>query len=244
MKKTINLLEFLALLKSNILLIVASGLLCAIGAFLISNYVMDAQFSATTNILVSQGVSTSQTIELGEIETNLRMIQTYRDVFQDPIVLEDTAKVLNNRYTSEELKNKISVDIQTDSQVFAVTAVDNNPEIAAAIANETAKAFQENVEEVISIDNVAILSPAKSNPSAIYPNVPFQTVLGAAIGVLLGIIMALVKTLADKKIRSESSIPAVLNWNIIGVISSMHERDKKPSSVSEEWKFTPEVKNK
>lgn len=244
MKKTINLLEFFTVLKNSWLVLGIACLLGASGAYIVSDYVMQSQYSATTNILVSQNVSASQAIELGEIETNLRMIQTYRDVIQDQIVLEDAATALNNEYTSDELRNKITVDIQPDSQVFAVTAVDNDPEMAAAIANETAKAFQMNVAEVISIDNVAILSPAISQPAAIYPNIPFNTLLGGAIGILFGMAYSLLKAVADKKIRSETAITEALDWNIIGVISSMQERDIKPSSNIEEWKFSPEVKNK
>lgn len=242
MKKTINLLEFFTILKSNWIVLMITCLIGASGAYIVSNYLMQSQYSATTNILVSQNVSASQAIELGEIETNLRMIQTYRDVIQDQIVLEDAATALNNDYTSDELRSKVTVDIQPDSQVFAITAIDNDPEMAAMIANETAKAFQGNVAEVISIDNVAILSPAISHPNAIYPNIPFNTLLGGAIGILFGMAYSLIKAVADKKIRTESSITEALDWNIIGVISSMHERDNKPSSSTEEWKFSTEIK--
>lgn len=244
MKKTINLLEFFTILKSNWVVLIMIGLLGASGAYIVSNYLMHSQYSATTNILVSQNVSASQAIELGEIETNLRMIQTYRDVIQDQIVLEDAAAALNGAYTSDELRSKVTVDIQPDSQVFAITAVDNDSETAAIIANETAKAFQENVAEVISIDNVAILSPAISNPNAIYPNIPFNTLLGGAIGMLFGMAYSLVKAVADKKIRTEKAITETVDWNIIGVISSMQERDNKPSTSIEEWKFSAEIKNK
>lgn len=139
MKKTIGLLEILTILKRNGTALMISGLVFAGGAFLVSNYLMEPQYSATTNLLVSQNVTTTQAMQLGAIETNLRMIQTYRDVIQDSIIMEDTVAALNNRYTSEEISSKVTVDIQPDSQVFAVTAVDSHPEIAALITNKTAQ---------------------------------------------------------------------------------------------------------
>lgn len=78
MKSTISLMELLLVLKNNWYVLLIGGAAFAIAAFLASTYLMTPQYSASTNLLVSQGVSDSQAIELGEIETNLRMIQTYR----------------------------------------------------------------------------------------------------------------------------------------------------------------------
>lgn len=221
MKNTISLMEFLLVLKKNWYVLLAGGAVFALAAFIASTYLMTPQYSASINLLVSQGAANSQAMELGEIETNLRMIQTYRDVIQDPIVLDDAAENLGNEFTAEELKEKIEVAIAENSQVFSLTAFADQPDKAALIANEIAASFQENITEVVSIENVAILSPAKSNPSSIYPNVPFHTILGGLIGILIGTIYALIRSFVDKKIRTETLIPQLLDWNIIGVISSM-----------------------
>lgn len=221
MKNTISLMEFLLVLKKNWYVLFASGVVFALAAFIASTYMMTPQYSASINLLVSQGAANPQTMELGDIETNLRMIQTYRDVIQDPIVLDDAAENLGNEFTAEELKEKIEVAIEENSQVFSLTAFADQPDKAALIANEIAASFQENITEVVSIENVAILSPAKSNPSSIYPNVPFHTILGGLIGMLIGTVYALIRTLSDQKIRTETLIPQLLDWNIIGVISSM-----------------------
>lgn len=223
MKNTISLLEFLAVIKKNWYVLLIGGAAFAAAAFLASTYLMTPQYSASINLLVSQGVSNPQAMELGEIETNLRMIQTYRDVIQDPIVLDDAAEKLDNKFTAEELSDKIEVDIEENSQVFSLTAFADRPDKAELIANEIAASFQENITEVISIENVAILSPAKSSSSSIYPNVPFHTMLGGLIGMIVGTIYALIVTLADQKIRTEKMIPQLLDWNVIGVISSIEK---------------------
>lgn len=57
-------------------------------------------------------------------------------------------------------------------------------------------------------------------------------------------VFVLIKTLADKKIRTEASIRKVLDWNVIGVISSMYDSDKNPSSSAKEWKFSTAINNK
>lgn len=223
MKNTISLLEFLAVIKKNWYVLLIGGAAFGAAAFLASTYLMTPQYSASINLLVSQGVSNPQAMELGEIETNLRMIQTYRDVIQDPIVLDDAAEKLDNKFTAEELSDKIEVDIEENSQVFSLTAFADRPDKAELIANEIAASFQENITEVISIENVAILSPAKSSSSSIYPNVPFHTMLGGLIGMIVGTIYALIVTLADQKIRTEKMIPQLLDWNVIGVISSIEK---------------------
>lgn len=223
MKNTISLLEFLAVIKKNWYVLLIGGAAFAAAAFLASTYLMTPQYSASINLLVSQGVSNPQAMELGEIETNLRMIQTYRDVIQDPIVLDDAAEKLDNKFTAEELSDKIEVDIEENSQVFSLTAFADRPDKAELIANEIAASFQKNITEVISIENVAILSPAKSSSSSIYPNVPFHTMLGGLIGMIVGTIYALIVTLADQKIRTEKMIPQLLDWNVIGVISSIEK---------------------
>src|SRR5699024_12327763 len=104
--------------------------------------------------------------------TNVQLIETYSLIIKSPAILDIVAERLNDQYTVSQLNEKISVNSVEQSQVIDIKVQDKSPNVAATIANETAKAFQEEIEELMNVENVNILSTAEvsENPTPSKPN--------------------------------------------------------------------------
>lgn len=225
MNRVIGVIELGRLIKQKWYWILLFLLIGISSAHILTTYVIVPQYSAETKILVSRPVNSAQAMELGDIETNIQMINTYRDIIQDPIVLDKVRDELGNTLSEEELKGKMEVITQTDSQIFSIQVVDADPGRAALIADTIATIFKENVGTVINIDNAAILSPARIPAAPISPHYLFNIVIGALMGSVFGLGLILVQNLADKKVHDENFAAEHLGWLPLGSISRISKKE-------------------
>ena len=86
--------------------------------------------------------STSGSITQSDITLNQKLISTYSELVESNSVLR---KVINNLsiegLTEENLKKAVTVTAVKDADLLQITVRNRNPQYAAMIANEIAKAF-------------------------------------------------------------------------------------------------------
>ncbi|WP_407392178.1 YveK family protein [Carnobacterium jeotgali] len=232
MMNTIGMIDLFKMLKKRWWVIVLLSLIGVALTTALTNYVITPRYSSTTQLLVSRQDMNTQSIELGEIETNIQMINTYRDIIEDPVVIDKVLNELGNTMSEVELQQKVDVITQEDSQIFGIKVTDTDPNRAAEMANLMAATFQENIDGIINVENVAILSKAKVNPVPISPNLSFNQVVGLLVGFLLGMILSIILETTDKKVRDEKVITEKLGWIHLGNISEM----SKSETAAEEKK--------
>ncbi|AEB30090.1 putative capsular polysaccharide biosynthesis protein YwqC [Carnobacterium sp. 17-4] len=225
MMNTIGMVDIFKMLKKRWWVIVLLSLIGIALTTALTNYVLIPRYSSTTQLLVSRQDMNTQSIELGEIETNIQMINTYRDIIEDPVVIDKVINELGNTMSEVELQQKVEVITQDDSQIFGIKVTDTDPNRAAEMANLMAATFQENIDGIINVENVAILSKAKVNAVPISPNLSLNQVVGLLVGFLLGMILSIILETMDKKVRDEKVITEKLGWIHLGNISEMSKSE-------------------
>ena len=225
MMNIIGMVDLFKMLKKRWWVILLLSLIGIALTTAITNYVLTPRYTSTTQLLVSKQDINTQSIELGEIETNIQMINTYRDIIEDPVVIDKVINELGNTLSEVELQQKVDVITQDDSQIFGIKVTDTDPNRAAEIANLMAATFQENIDGIINVENVAILSKAKVNDVPISPNLPLNQVVGILVGFLLGMILSIILETMDKKVHDEKVITEKLGWIHLGNISEMSKSE-------------------
>lgn len=187
-------------------------------------FFMTPKYEAHTQILVSQSESSTSFNNL-DIETSLQLINTYGDIIQSPIVLNDVIENLELAETEEELAAKINVVTQEASQVINITVTDELQSRAAVIANELSGVFQEKVTEVMSVDNVSVLAPAnvEDNPAQVSPEPVLNTIIGLFIGAVVGIVIAFLRTYLDRSVKTPEAVEKHLGLPVLGVTTKFEK---------------------
>ena len=221
MMKMIGMVDLFKILKKRWWVITLLILMGIALTTLLTNYLLIPQYTSTTQLLVSRKNTNTQSIELGEIEKNIQMINTYRDIIEDPVVIDRVINELGTDLSEIELQSKIDIITQDDSQIFGIKVTDSDPTRAAEIANLVAATFQENINDIINVENVAILSKAKVNSDSISPNLMLNQIVGALVGFLLGMILTIILETMDKKVHDERIITEKLGWIHLGNITEM-----------------------
>ncbi|MBC2324742.1 YveK family protein [Listeria booriae] len=232
--------DVVTILKKSIIWIVSFAIGGVLAAVLALYFFLTPLFSMNTQILVSQTSQNENAIsQNAEVQANLQLVNTYRVLIKSPRVLSEVEKNMNEDYSVSELTSKIEVSTEQDSQVINVTATDKDPEIAAEIANETAKAFQKVTPTVMKVDNINILAEAKpaADTTSVSPKPALIVMIGLFGGALLGVVIAFMRNLLNNTFKEDKDIEN-LGVPMLGAIG------KLPSYKSAEVKGTGEKHEK
>ena len=225
MEEEISLAELFAILKKRMSMIISIGLVALILAAVFTFFIATPKYSSTAQILVNRKTESSEGMQLNDINTNVQMINTYKDIIKGPVILNEVSEKLETNLTTAELSNKINIATQDNSQVFSLTVTDESPFDAAEIANEVSTTFQNEIGNIMNVENVTIISEAIPDGNQISPNNPLNLMVGLLIGLMLGIGAAFLLEFMDKSVRDERFITEELGWTSLGNVSEMSQSE-------------------
>lgn len=218
--------EILGILRKRKNVIIWTTVLCAVLTLFVSLFVITPKYSSSTDILVNRKMDNpnGQVNDQGQIQADIQMISTYKDIITSPTILNTVSSRLADEgyhISSGEIRNSISISNQQNSQMFTVAVKAKNPQLAAAMANTIADVFKTKVKKIMSVNNVSILSKAVASSSPVSPKVGLNTIIGIVVGLILGLILAFIANGLDRTITDESFITEDLGLNDLGIISEI-----------------------
>lgn len=218
--------EILGILRKRKNVIIWTTVICAVFTLFVSLFVITPKYSSSTDILVNRKMDNpnGQVNDQGQIQADIQMISTYKDIITSPTILNTVSSRLADEgyhISSSEIRNSISISNQQNSQVFTVAVKAKNPQLAAAMANTIADVFKTKVKKIMSVNNVSILSKAVASSSPVSPKVGLNTIIGIVVGLILGLILAFIANGLDRTITDESFITEDLELNDLGIINEI-----------------------
>lgn len=226
MEEEISLKELFAILKKRIGLIINITLVGLLIVAFYTFFIATPEYSSTTQLLVNR-TQQADAIQRSDIDTNVQLINTYKDIINGPVILDEVREGLNLEISHGTLSDQITVSNEADSQVFSIQVIDTNPYNAAAIANTTAIVFQENLDDIMNVDNVTIISQAEPNINPISPNHTINVAIGVVLGGMVGIGLAYLLEFIDNTVKDEKFIVEELGWTNLGRIAEMNTEELK-----------------
>jgi len=239
MEETISLKDLFATLKKRALLILTITVLAVLVSGVTSFFLLTPIYQSSTQLLVNQSKDEGTPYNATEIQANLQFIETYNVIMKSPAILDKVIDELELDMSPAALGEKITVASEQNSQVVKVSVTDENPEMAALIANTVADTFQKDIVKIMNVDNVSILAKAEVSDQAspIKPQPLMNIAVALVVGLLLGVGIAFLLEYLDNTIKTEQDIERILEMPVIGVIgqiesSNAHMEAKARASKS------------
>ncbi len=228
MEETISLQDLFKTLKKNLGIILLTTILAVTIAGAVSFMFLTPIYENSTQILVNQEQTEAAQVTNQNIQTDLQLINTYSVIIKSPAILDQVIEQMNLDTSAEALTQKITVNTAENSQVVNVVVRDEDPKQAVEIANTTAQVFETDIQELMNVDNVSILSAAvlKENPSPVEPNPILNMAIAAVVGLMLGVGIAFLREYLDTSMKTEQDIEDILGVPLLGVISPIKEEAK------------------
>ncbi|TCI21712.1 YveK family protein [Exiguobacterium sp. SL-9] len=233
-EETISLGELFSILKRSKWLIASLAIIAALIAFLVSSFVISPTYEASTQVLVAPKQS-EQSIDLGQVQSSINLVNTYRVIIQSPAILEQVQE--NVIGAPDNIANLITVNSEQNSQVINIKVQHTNPVLATDIANEISDVFSTEVPELMSVDNVKVLSNASVPMLPVSPNILLNTAIATVLGMMIGVAMAFLRVVLDRRIKTEQDVETILELPVLGsipVIDKVEMRQQRQANVKGE----------
>lgn len=230
MEETLRLEDLVQILKKKaawIVLTMVAGIGLAAG---VTFFLITPKYDSTAQLIVQNQEAEGSSGNLqNDINGNVLMINTYKDMIKSDLVIDAVQKKLQDEYqyvySNSGLKNSLEVEQAQNSQMFQITATSSEPRKAALIANITAITFQEKAEEVLAVSKVTITSEAGVSAKAVFPNNQLNLLIGSVVGMLIGVGLAFLIELVDKTIKDERFIVETLELPVLGQVSEINPKE-------------------
>lgn len=209
--------QVLATIKKNLWLLIALPLIAAILVFTATHFLIKPKYESSTQIIVNQKEKDDQMMAQ-QLQSDLQLVNTYSEIIKSPRIMDEVSKGLKNKYSGSQLSSMTNVESTAQSQILNIKVVTHNEKDSKIIANEVADTFKKEIDNIMKVDNVSVLSKAE-NGVKIYPKPVTNTLLGALIGLVIAIFIAVLRELFDKRIKNEEDVERVLDLPVLGAIN-------------------------
>ncbi len=208
---------YIDLLRRRWWVLLLGPLVAGISAFAISES-MTPTYQATSTLLVNQ-MQAPGVVQYNDILTSERLTNTYAELVTRQPVLQDVSTRLGLP-TAASLSGKISVSTVRNTQLLRVTVRDQDPRLAANIANTVAQAFiDDNTAELGRPGTVSIAEEAGVPGSPVSPNVILNTILGAVLGLMVAGAVIAVQEYLDDTVKTSADVEAIPGAFALGSVS-------------------------
>ena len=212
-------------LMQNIWSIMLSACIGALIAFLLCTMVISKKYVSTTKIYAINKQNEA-TLTYSDLQTGSQLSKDYAALVTSRTV---TSKViaqldLQNTYpdmahiTPDKLAKMISVDVQTDTRIIAISVTDTIPTRAQDIANAVRVAASEHIYNVMDIEAVNIVDYANLPEGAKSPNTKKSIVLGFMLGFILAAGIVILIRIMDDTIKTSDDVERYLGLSVLGSI--------------------------
>ena len=199
---SISFYEMFQYFKKWAWLIIAAMCLGAIISLVSFQFLEDEEYQSSAQLIVNQK-SANETIQYSEIQTNVSLINTYRQIILGKSVLEKVAQEVDPNLTVTQLQNAITVRQTENAQTFDIVAV---LELAQIVVQSAIRNFENTLTEIYDTDilTVYVLSAPSYEPNKIATSITVRALISAILGAMLTVGVLLLKELLDTTVKDEN----------------------------------------
>ncbi len=218
----LTLRDFGKILKKSWIILVIFTILGGLAGNLISEYLISKKYQASAMIIVSSigsaaGADNSQ-MTINDYNLNTKLVNSYSVLCKSERILSQVKEKLSLNTDLKELSDMIDVSSQKDTDIIKIAVTDTSPQFAQSVANTLVDVFQEEVMKIMKMDNVQIIDYASLPTEPVSPNVMQNSVIGALIGFVLALIIAIIRYVMDDTVKNDDIITEIMGVPVIGNI--------------------------
>ena len=212
----IDVLSLLRTIWRKKFLILLTAILTTGLAFAYSAFLATPQYDSTTRLyVVNQSSDNGAVITNQDLQAGSFLVKDYKEIILSQDVLKNVTTTLG---ITDDIKDKITVTIPTDTRILSITVRDSDPNQAATIANTLRDEAAKKIIEVTKVSDVTTLEAALPAEKPSTPQTKRNLVLGFIVGAFLATALVLVLEVLDDRVKRPQDIEEGLGMTLLGVV--------------------------
>lgn len=217
--------DYVRILRARWIVIVLTTVIAA-AASLVFSLVSTPVYEACTRLYVSTGSSSSSVTEVyqGNLASQQR-VASYTQLLGGESVAQRTIDSLGLSMSPSTLASKVRTTSSPDTVLIDTCVSDANPTTARDLANGIGATFVGFVDDLetppgggAALAKVSVVEPAQVPAGPVSPKTTRNLALGVAVGLLLGIALAVIRDRLDNTIKDRTALADLSGVPVVGVV--------------------------
>lgn len=230
-----NLQDFIKLLRSRWLTVSVTTLVVVLGAVAVS-LLTTPLYQASTRLFVSTASAASATeLYQGNLYSQQRVV-SYTELLMGETLAQRTIDKLGLDMSAADLRAHVKASSKPDTVLIDVGVLDQSPVRARDIANALSDEFVAMVSELETPAGggkpdarVVVEQRATIPGQPVIPETARNISVGVALGVLLGIGLAVLRELLDNTVKNRETVEEITHVGLVGAIPLDKDRRNQPA---------------
>lgn len=205
--------DCLSAIKRYFGLIAAITIIAAASSWVVSHFILENIYESTTTIIMSGKNTLSNGDKLCEYDVLLdkNLIKVFYNIAESESVAEEVIKKLKLRYTVDEIRKLIEIDVEEETGIIRISVRTNSANLSRNIVQAFVESLRNQSHNFILKAYIHTIDPPKLPVKPSSPNMILNLLLSITGGVMAGILMAI---LLGAKEQTKTSIFALnkLPW--------------------------------
>lgn len=225
--------DFVKLLRTRWVIICVTTAIAVMGAVAI-NLLTTPVYEADTRLFVSttSGETLAETYQGNRVSQD--RVVSYTQLIMGETLAQRTIDKLDLPMTADELQDNVKASAKANTVLINVAVLDESPVRARDIADALSDEFVVMVRELEtpadgtpSDARVVVEQRASIPDDPVIPKTARNIAIGLALGVLLGIGLAILRDLLDNTVKDRQSLEEITGVGLVGSIPLDKERRKE-----------------
>ena len=217
----IDVLSLLRTIWRKKFLILLTAILTTGLAFAYSAFLATPQYDSTTRLyVVTQSSDNVAGITNQDLQAGSFLVKDYKEIILSQDVLKNVTTTLG---ITDDIKEKITVNIPVDTRILSITVRDSDPNQAATIANTLRDEAAKKIIEVTKVSDVTTLEAALPAEKPSTPQTRRNLVLGFVAGAFLATALVLVLEVLDDRVKRPQDIEDALGLSLLGIVPKVNK---------------------
>ena len=174
--------------------------------------------SKPTDTSVISSTTTGEGISQNDITLNSKLVATYSEIMKSRAVASEVKEKLGLDISEEALMSNISVTAKDDTEMLKIQVSNEDPVVAANVANSLSEVFSSKVKEIYNIENVTVIDTAIASSSPYNVSYAKNAAIFGMVGLVLSCGVLFIIFYFDTTIKSKSEVEDLLGLEVLAVI--------------------------
>lgn len=212
--------------------LVLSCLALALASFLFTFFLITPLYRANVTVYVNNTKS-SQSVDAitgGNLSAAQQLVNTYVNIIRSNTVLNKVIETAGLDCSTNELRKIMTAKQIENTEMFTVSILHPDPELAAHIANTIADVAPDLISEVVEGSSTKIIDHAQIPAGPDSPSYPKNVAIGGLLGLLISGLVLTLRYMFDMRLQDEEDIQMYFKAPVLGSIPNFNQDPSKRRS--------------
>ncbi|MBU5315053.1 capsular biosynthesis protein [Clostridium bornimense] len=215
--KTINIEEFIFIIKRRYKLIISMMILFGGISAVLSFFVIKPKYEVSTKIFVGKAEQ-EEKYNNSDVQMYQQLIKTYSETIKTKDLVGNAIKNVNTIKTTGQVLGNITVTPIANTQILQVKYKDDDSKEAKEILSAITNEFINTSKTLVANGNVKVIESVEEPKTPVTPKKYLNISMGIVIGLLAGVGISILLETVDNTFKDRDEIERVVGIPVIGII--------------------------